>query len=144
MRFNRLPVELKAKLSNPRRPGIADNPKRRVGDISLGIHKICIVEDVEKFHTNVESQTLFNSGMLQQAEIRVDDSRTVEKATIGGSKRSRNAVLCESTHTRQASRRCRVTRDCRCRKVRGWRDEVASRVVGRRAIRIRLARIQNL
>jgi len=103
-----------------------------------------MVEDVEKFHTNIESQILFNHGVFQQPEIRVVESRTVEKATIGGSKRSRNAVLRESTHTRLAGRRCRVTRDLRCRKVQGWRDEVAPSVVVSGAIRIRISGIQNL
>src|SRR5215467_11448089 len=102
MRINRLPVELKAKLSNPRRTGTANNPERRIADVSAGIHKLRVVEDVEKFHTNIESQTLFDYGVLQQAEIRVVESRTVEKATIGGSKRPRNTVQRESTHTRQA------------------------------------------
>src|SRR5215472_4643466 len=68
----------------------------------------------------------------------------MEKTPIGGSKRSRNAVLRKGTHTRQAHRCGHVTRKLWCRKTRRRRDEVASRVVSCRAIRIRLARIQNL
>lgn len=58
------PVEFNAELSNPRRTGIANNPKRRVADVSPRIRKLRVVEDVEKFDTKIESQILFNHGVL--------------------------------------------------------------------------------
>src|SRR2546430_1997691 len=58
------PEEFNAKLSNPRSTGTANNPKRRVADVSPGICKLRVVEDVEKFDTEIESQILFNCGVL--------------------------------------------------------------------------------
>jgi hypothetical protein len=58
------PVEFNAELSNARRTGTANNPKRRVADVSPGIRKLRVVEDVEKFDTKIESQILFNHGVL--------------------------------------------------------------------------------
>ena len=58
------PVEFNTELSNPRRTGTANNPKRRVADVSSGIRKLRVVEDVEKFDTKIESQILFDHGVL--------------------------------------------------------------------------------
>ena len=59
------PEEFNAKLSNPRSTGTANYPKRpRVADVSPGICKLRVVEDVEKFHAEIESQILFNCGVL--------------------------------------------------------------------------------
>ena len=58
------PVELNAKLPNPGRTGTANNPKRRAADVSSGIPKLRVVEDVEKFDSKIESQILFDHGVL--------------------------------------------------------------------------------
>lgn len=49
------PEELNAKLSNPRRTGIANNPKPRVADVPSGIRELRVIEDIEKFDAEIES-----------------------------------------------------------------------------------------
>ena len=65
-----LPVELGAELSDARSARAADNPKRRVADVSARIRKLRVVEDVEKFDAKIESQILFDHGVLSASRNR--------------------------------------------------------------------------
>ena len=130
------PVELRADLPNTRIARIGDDSKSRIAaDVPARIHKLRVVEDVEKFETDIESEILLNCGPLQYAEIGIVESRAVKEAPVGRPKSSESAVLNE----------------CACGwhtwvRIRGrgrlWRDEETSRVVGGRAIGICVTRIQ--
>ena len=52
----------------------------------LGLHELCMVEDIEKFEADVESEVLFNGGSLQYTEIGIVESGAVEESPVGGSK----------------------------------------------------------
>ena len=54
-----------------------------------------VVEDVEKFETEIESEILMNDGPLRDSEIGVVEPRTVEEAPICGAERSQIGVLNE-------------------------------------------------
>jgi hypothetical protein len=58
------PEELNAKLSNPRRTGTTNNPKRRVADVPSGTPELRVVEDIEKFDADIEGQILLNYSVL--------------------------------------------------------------------------------
>jgi hypothetical protein len=129
------PVELRADLPDTRIAGVGDDSEVRAGDVPARIFKLRVVEYVEKLDTEVKSKILFNLGPFQEPKIGVVESGAVEEAPVSGTKSSKNAVLHEW--------------------ARGWytgvgirdrgrlrRDEVTSRVVGGRAIGIRVARVQ--
>ena len=59
-----LPVEFRADLSNARIARIGDDSEARVADVSGGILKLRVVEDVEKFKSEIESEILLNYGSL--------------------------------------------------------------------------------
>ena len=51
-----------------------------------------MVEDVEKFDTDIESVILLNYGPLRKSEIGVVESRAVEEASVGGAKSAQIGV----------------------------------------------------
>ena len=130
-----LPVEFRADLSNTRIARVGDDSEARVVDVSGRILKLRVVEDIEKFDTDIESEILFNLCPLQYSEIGVVESGAVEEAPVGSAKSSENAVLYE----------CPA----------GWDTRIQSRVRARqrrdketsgdcRAIGIRVTRIQSM
>src|SRR6202790_139847 len=60
------PVKLRADLPNTRIARVGDDSEVRAGDIPARIHKLRVVEYVEKFDTEVKSKILFNLGPLQE------------------------------------------------------------------------------
>src|ERR1700693_5953783 len=129
------PVELGANLTDAWIARIGDDSEAGVGDVSGRIHKLRVVEDVEKFDTKIESIILFNYGTFRHAEIGVVESGTVEEAPVGSPKSSESAVL----HERAGGWYTGVgIRD----RGRLRRDEVTPRVVGGRAIGISVTRVQ--
>ena len=132
----RLPVELRADLADARIARIADDSEVRIGDVPARILKLRMVEDVEKFDTEIESVVLLNYGPLRHAKIGVVESRPMEEAPVSGAKSSESAVLNECACGRHTWVRVR-------RRGRLWRNEETSGVVGGRAIGICIARIQS-
>src|SRR5260370_19590292 len=116
----KLPVELRADLTDGRIAGIGDNAEGRAADVPGWTNKLRVVENVEKFDTEIESEILLNLGSLRYAEIGVVESRAVEEAAVGGAKSAQNGVHGECAG-----------------------QEVASGTVGSRATGIGLARIHN-
>ena len=93
-----------------------------------------VVEDVEKFESDIKSEILFNLRPLQYSEIGVVESRAVEETTVGGAKTTENAVLNKSSPGWDTRVQSRV-------EVRFWWNEVTLRSRGCRAIGIRVTRI---
>src|SRR5580698_8302286 len=95
-----------------------------------------MIEDVKKLEAKVEGVILLNYSVLQHAKIGVVETWSVEEAPVGGAKSSEYAILNECAcgwHTWvRIGGRCWL-----------WRDEVASRVVGGRAVWICDTRIQS-
>ena len=85
----RLPIELRTDLADARRLRIGYNSEApAVVDIASRIRELRMVEDVEKFDAQIKRHLLSNDGSLQYAEVGVVESRPVEKAPVGGAKRS--------------------------------------------------------
>ena len=125
----RLPVELEADLTDARVTRVGHNAKARIGNISGWIEELRMVENVKKFEAQIERESLINRGSLQDAEVGVVESGAVEKPAVGSPECSWNAILRESTHSRQAGCCCHVPWELWCRKICRRRDEVASRAV---------------
>src|SRR5580704_2189041 len=106
--LRRLKVEFRADLTNARIARIGHDSETRIADVPVRIHKLSVVEDVEKFKTEIESESLIDRGMLQHAEIGVVEAWAMEEAPIGGAESAWHAVQRERTHTRQAPCFCRV------------------------------------
>ena len=106
--LRRLPVEFRADLTNAWIARIGHDSETRIADVPVRIHKLRVVEDVEKFKTEIESESLIDRGMLQHAKIGVVESRAMEEAPVGGAESAWHAVQRERTHTRQAPCFCRV------------------------------------
>jgi len=104
----RLPVKLRADLTDARIARIADDSEVRIGDVPARILKLCVVEDVEKFETDIESVILLNYGPLQYAKIGVVESRAVEEASIGGAKSAQIGVDGECVGQEVTSRTVRT------------------------------------
>src|SRR2546430_13520162 len=83
LRRRRLPEEFCADLPNTRIARAGHNSKVRAVDVSRRILKLRVVEDVEKFETQIESEILLDCGPLQYSEIGVVESRAVEEAAVG-------------------------------------------------------------
>src|ERR1700691_755927 len=115
-----LPIELCTHLPDAGIASVGDDSEARSGDVPAWIHKLCVVEDVEKFEADIESVILLNYGPLRKSEIGVVESRAVEEASVGGAKSAQIAVNGE-----------------------GVGEEVTTGAVGRRATGIRLARIHS-
>src|SRR5262245_238650 len=62
-----------------------------------------MVENVEKFDAKVESIILVDHGSLRYTEIGVVEPRTMEEATVGGSKGSQGGVRCKRIRQEIAS-----------------------------------------
>ena len=114
----KLPVKLRADLTNAGIARVGDDSEARTGDVPARIRKLRVVEDVKKLQADIESVILLNYGPLQYAEIGVVESRAVEEAPVGGAKSAQIGVNGECVG-----------------------QEVTSRTVGSRATWIRLARI---
>ena len=132
-----LPVELRADLTDARITRVGHNSKAPIANIPAGINELCVVENIEKFETDVESEVLFNGGSLQYAEIGIVESGTVEESPVRGSKCPQNTVLNEG-----AGRRSTGVRIFDRRRLR--RNKITPCVVLGRAIGIRVPRIQTL
>ena len=91
-------------------------PKFDVADVPVRIHKLRVVEDVEKFETQIESEILFNCGVLQDAEIGVVKSWTMEGAAGWRvPKRLRECVLAPQRRWQEVASRGRSgNRDSPC------------------------------
>lgn len=116
--FEVLPVEFRADLTNTRIARIRDDREVVASDVSARINKLRVVEDVEEFETEIESEFLIDRGVLQHAEVGVIESRAVEEASVGGAKSPQIGINSERAG-----------------------QEIASRAVVGRATGIRLARI---
>ena len=116
--FAVLPVEFRADLTDARIARIGDDCEVGAGDVPARISKLRVVEDVEEFEPEIESESLIDRGVLQHAEVGVVESRAVEEASVGGAKSPQIGINSECAG-----------------------QEVASRAVGSRATGIRLTRI---
>src|SRR2546430_6773828 len=96
LRRRRLPEEFCADLPNTRIARAGHNSEVRAVDVSRRILKLRVVEDVEKFETQIESEILLDCGPLQYSEIGVVKSRAVEEAAVGGGQSSQRCVGRES------------------------------------------------
>ena len=96
-----------------------------------------MIEDVEEFESEIESEIVLDHRPLQYAEIGVVESRAVEETPVRGPKSSESAILNECAGGGHTG--IRIGDRGRLR-----RDEVASRVGISRAIWIRVTRIQSL
>ena len=63
--FAVLPVEFRADLTDARIARIGDDSEGRIVDVPGGILELGVVEDVEKFDTEIESVVLLNYGPLR-------------------------------------------------------------------------------
>src|SRR5271156_6346013 len=82
--FAPLPVKFRADLTNAGIARLGDDSEARIADVPVRVHKLGVVEDVEKFEAEIESEILSNCGSLQKAEIGVVESGTMEGAAVGG------------------------------------------------------------
>jgi len=125
--WQRLPVELRAELTDAWIASLGDNTEIRVSDVSTRVLELRVVEDVEELDANVERQIFLDPGSLRDSEVRVVETGTMEEAAAGRTKGAQRCVFGE----------------------RGW-QEVASRSgtgYGRvecRASGVCLARVNNL
>jgi len=104
-----LPVELRADLPDARIARLGDDSEGPgVVDVSGRILELRVVEDIEKFKTEVESEILFNLCPLQYSEIGVVEARAVEKSPVGGAKCSQSCVGCKGAGQEVASKASRV------------------------------------
>ena len=89
-----LPVELRAHLPDAGIASVGDDSEARAAYVPHpgSIHKLRVVEDVEKFQTDIESVVLLNYGPLRKSEIGVVESRAVEEASAGGPKSAQIGV----------------------------------------------------
>ena len=87
-RFTESPIEFKAELSNARIARIGDNPEACAVNVPTRVHELRMVEDVEKFDTEIERIVLMDHGSLRKAEIGVVEARAVEEPTVGGAESS--------------------------------------------------------
>src|ERR1700746_3997903 len=84
-----LPIELRADLPDARIARLGnDSEAARIIDVSGRILKLCVVEDVEKFETEIEGEILLNLCSLCYSEIGVIEARAVEASPVGGAKSS--------------------------------------------------------
>ena len=97
--FAVLPVEFRADLTNAWIARIGHDSETRIADVPVRIHKLRVVEDVEKFNTEIESLVFLNLGALQQPEIGVIEAWAVEEAPVGGAESAWYAVQRERGHT---------------------------------------------
>src|ERR1700722_11204810 len=78
------PVELRAYLPNARIARVGDDFEARTAYVAhpSRIHKLRVVEDVEKFQREIESVILLNYGPLRKFEVGVVESRAEEESSV--------------------------------------------------------------
>src|ERR1700722_9784955 len=114
----RLPVELGADLSDTRIASLRHDTETRTGDVAARVLELSMVEDVEELDADIKGIVLFDKGALQETEVGVVESGSMDEAPIGCAKGAEVGVDGE-----------------------GGREEVASRTVCRRATGVRVSRI---
>src|SRR5271165_54462 len=102
--LRRLPVEFRAYLTDARIARVGDDSEVAAGDVAARISKLRVVEDVEEFEPEIESESLIDRRMLQHAEIGVVESRAVEEASVRGAKSPQIGVNSECAGQKVASR----------------------------------------
>jgi hypothetical protein len=130
------PVKLGADLPDARVARVRHNSEVGIAYISAGILELRVVEDVEKFNSQIERIILVDYRSLREAEVGVVEAWAVEETPTGGAKGTQGAVLDESPCGHHA--RVRIG-------GRGQlgRNEIASRMTISRTIGIGVPRIQN-
>src|SRR5258708_10602133 len=114
--------------------GTGNDSKVRVADVPVRIVKLRVVEHVEEFGAQVESDGFCYEGPLGQAEIGVVESWAVEEPAIGSSERTECTVL----HKCAKGRHTGIWELGRRRR---GRYEVTTGVIARGTVRIRFARV---
>ena len=80
-------LEFDSKLANPWRARTGYQPeganrRRAVGDVTVRVHKLGVIEDVEELRAELERSTLRQFQILEQSDIPVIDSRSVEEPPV--------------------------------------------------------------
>src|ERR1700693_242504 len=98
------PVELRADLTDAGIARIGDDSEVGVANIAARIHKLRMVEYVEKFDAEGKSIILFNFSSLQKPKVSGVTSGTVEDAPVGGAKSAHIGVNSKCARKQVASR----------------------------------------
>src|SRR5689334_4358131 len=76
------PVELGAELTDAGRAGIGDNAEVAAAEITVRIHELRVIEDVEELGSNLDAHRFGDSSNLLQPQIRVQKAWSMEELTV--------------------------------------------------------------